>query len=62
MPNLEDNDRREKERDLLREVQRAQAEFHSSEPDLRAAALERYLRAVNRFSQFVLGRQPRDGE
>ena len=50
--------RRERERELLREVQKAQEEYHSSLPERRAAALNEYLKAVNRFSQFVLANQP----
>jgi hypothetical protein len=53
-----ESDRREKERQLLQQVQQAQEEFHASPPEQRAAALEKYLRAVNRFSDFVLDRKP----
>ena len=56
MPELS---RRAKEQELLRAVQKAQNAFHAGKPEDRAAALEKYLEAVTRFSEFVLGRQPR---
>jgi len=53
-----EKNRREQEQALLRDVQQAQEEFHTSAPENRPAALEKYLRAVNRFSEFVLSRKP----
>jgi len=53
-----ENSRRERERELLREVQQAQEEYHSAPPARRAAAFKKYLESVNRFSQFVLANQP----
>jgi hypothetical protein len=49
----------QRERELLREVQQAQEEYHSSPQERRATALDKYLHAVNRFSRFVLAKRPR---
>jgi hypothetical protein len=54
-----ENSRRERERELLREVEQAQEEYHSAAPQRRPAAFKKYLESVNRFSQFVLANQPR---
>jgi hypothetical protein len=54
---MPEKSRRENERELLQQVQQAQEEFHASTPEDRVAALEKYLQAVNRFSQFVLGHE-----
>jgi hypothetical protein len=57
-----ENSRRERERELLQEVQKSQDEYHASPPGKRPAALKKYLQAVNRFSQFVLSDKSRPPE
>lgn len=57
---MPEKSRREEERELLREVEQAQEEYHSGPPQRRTAAFKKYVETVNRFSQFVLANQPRD--
>lgn len=55
---MPEKSRRERERELLREVEQVQEEYHSAPPERRAKAFKKYLEAVNRLSQFVLANQP----